>query len=96
MGNKAVLIGLAGLMVVSLALALGIWVLHVRDYMARRERRSTASRSTPPPVQHFLGALRLAVDHQQAPWFVRLFAVLIFVGAAAFLLGLLLAKVGLR
>ena len=96
MSNTAVLIGLAGAMLLCLALAAVVWARFIESFVARRLRHTSAAEPKPPPLEEVLAVLKLAVEHTQAPWFIRTFAALVFIAAALAGLGLLLAYIGLQ
>ncbi len=90
MANKAVLIGLIGLSGITIVMAMVLWILYVRAYMARRFYRPTPTSPDPPLLREILSALHLAVEHPAAPWYLRFFAALLTLGLASFLLAALL------
>ena len=71
-------------------MAITIWIVYVRAYMARRFYRPTPTSPDPPLLREILSALHLAVEHPGAPWYLRWFAVLLTVAICAFLLAALL------
>ena len=80
MANKAVLIGLIGLSGITIVMAMVLWILYVRAYMARRFYRPTPTSPDPPLLREILSA----------PWYLRFFAALLTLGLASFLLAALL------